>query len=78
MLALATGWTQAVIGEGISDDFRRACHWALYIKTLVGDGLPDVPRPERGATAEQLGAIARMARNVAAIREVMYPEDDDG
>ena len=81
MLALATGWTQSVIGGDtgeVSDDFRRACHWALFVKALVGDGLPQIDRPGRGATPEQLTAYARDARAVSDIRRAIFPEDEDG
>lgn len=35
MLALRTGWTERTIGEEISDDFRRACHHALFAERLA-------------------------------------------
>jgi hypothetical protein len=39
MLALRTGWTPAVIGgdapDGISDDFRRAAHFALFAEHVA-------------------------------------------
>jgi hypothetical protein len=35
MLALRTGWTDRTIADGITDDFRRACHHALYAEHLA-------------------------------------------
>lgn len=35
MLALRTGWTDRTIADGIGDDFRRACHAALYAELLA-------------------------------------------
>lgn len=37
MLALRTGWTDRTIADGISDDFRRACHHALFAERLTAD-----------------------------------------
>ncbi len=37
MLALRTGWTERQIADEISDDFRRACHQALYDEVLAGE-----------------------------------------
>lgn len=75
MLALETGWTPEVIGS-VPDGFRRALHWALFVRAIVGDeGLPSTELP-RGAPVEARTAAAKLAVSVAKTRTLIYPEEN--
>jgi len=90
MLALATGWTERTIGDGISDAFRRACHHALYARAVSADlaeaqtvahqaealDLTEIPT-ERRAAVRTIRAVAtgRMADVRASLG---LDEGDDG
>lgn len=77
MLALATGWTPEVIGQ-VSDRFRRACHWAIYARTIAGPkGLPSIEIPAN-APMEQRLAIQSVRADVLRLRSHLFPEDGDG
>lgn len=77
MLALATGWDESVLGS-LSARFRAACHWALYVRALIGpDGIPSTEVP-RDAGPEVRVAAAKLSIQLAKLRESVYPEDDDG
>ncbi len=69
MLALATGWTQRIIAgegpDGISDEFRRACHVALWARALR-EPLAEAERVARQADAIDLTRIPTEQR--AAVR----------
>ncbi len=74
MLALATGWTEQIIaGEGpagITDDFRRACHHALYARALARD-LSEADQVATQAEAIDLTTIPTAGRSeVRKLREV--------
>lgn len=74
MLALRTGWTERVIGEEISADFRRACHDALFaermtpmlanVERLAGQAndidITDVPTVQRARVRAQRAATAEV------------------
>ena len=71
MLALATGWTEHVIGgdgpDGITDDFRRACHHALYARVVAAD-LAEAEDLARQAEAIDLTTIPTARRS--AVRKI--------
>lgn len=76
MLALATGWTPKVIGT-VPAWFRAACHWALYVRSIVGnDGLPSTEIPVNGGMGERLAAMKQNAE-LLPVRSRIYPEDED-
>lgn len=89
MLAVATGWTQRVIsgetGE-VSDDFRRASHWALYagrVGPLLIDAETFAASPEpHGMKPNDRASFARARldsrERAAFMRTALFPEDDDG
>lgn len=66
MLALRTGWTPDVIGGdapgGVTDSFRRACHWALFAESLT----PVLDQVREAAAADPSGGdpkeFARLSR----------------
>lgn len=87
MLALRTGWTDRTIADRISDDFRRACHHALYAETLAPDlaaarevlgrvdalDITEVPTAKRA----DLWAVQDLAtKQVAALRTLLRLEGD--
>ncbi len=93
MLALATGWTEQVIAgdgpAGITDDFRRACHHALYARALTKDlseadqvatqaeniDLTTIPTAGR-PEVRKLREVATTRRDL--LRALMELDDDDG
>lgn len=78
-LALRTGWTEDTILDGISDEFRRACHHAMYVEHAAADlaearelaskassiDVTDLPTAERSAARV---AIAGALEHYAALR----------
>ena len=82
MLALRTGWTERVIGEDISADFRRACHDALFAERMApllarvedvaeraaGVDITTIPTKDRAAVRSQR---ARAAEVLGALRAVL-------
>ncbi len=72
MLALRTGWTDRTIAEGITDEFRRACHHALYAEAVADDyhaakrvaekadelDITTVPTAQRAALRSARNAVA--------------------
>lgn len=67
MLALRTGWTDRTLADGITDDFRRACHHALYAEALAGD-LAEARAMSERAEAIEITAIPTSER--AALRTI--------
>lgn len=76
MLALATGWTPDVIAR-LPSRFRAACHWALFVRSTVGDeGFPSTDVPMT-APVEARREAARVSVEIDKIRKLIYPEDED-
>ena len=76
MLALATGWTPDVLAD-LPGPFRRACHWALFTRTIVGsDGLIEPERPAVGSSLEARKTYGEQMRDIARIRKTLFPEDE--
>lgn len=78
MLALSTGWTPPAIGS-LPAAFRRACHWALFTRAIVGpEGLPEVPDlPIAGVDAEQRIRHAKVRAAMTATRSILFPTEED-
>jgi hypothetical protein len=56
--------------------FVAACHWRLYAEALVGrDGLPNTDIPKGGPPEVRLAAVQQSIA-VAAVRDVLFPEDE--
>jgi hypothetical protein len=67
MLALRTGWTPDIIGgdadNGITDDFRRDCHMALYgeaLSPLLDDIAAALAAPTSGLTPAEFARISKV------------------
>ena len=76
MLALETGWTPPMLRE-LPAAFRAACHWALFVRSIVGDeGLPTVRIP-KGAPIEARTEAMRLSVEIKKVREALFPEDAD-
>lgn len=74
MVALRTGWTPDVLAE-LPLAFRRACHWAIYAESIVGnEGLQQVQIPHgapplvRAKAQAQVGALLQL-------RSIIFPDD---
>ena len=65
MLALRTGWTDHTIADGITDDFRRACHHAMYAE-LIGARYLETRRLVEQAESVDITTIPTSGR--AALR----------
>lgn len=77
ILALETGWTDRRI-DALSSRFRAACHWVLYVRSIVGDeGLSEVTIPRNAPPEDRLAAM-KVRADVGALRSTLYPDDDDG
>ncbi len=77
MLALTTGWKPPALAS-LPGPFRAACHWALYVRAIVGeDGLEEVSIPQDAPVSMRLAAM-KGAADRAKLRTVLYPEDEDG
>lgn len=75
-LALETGWTPSVLVD-LPDRFRRACHWALFVRAIVGsDGMPQVPKITPGLPTADKAEIQRVRAAISQLRTAIYPEDD--
>jgi len=78
MVALEAGWTPDMLAAGMPDRFRRAAHWVVYVRALIGEGLSIPPVPE-GAPPTQRIAFAKASVKADEIRRHIFPEgDDDG
>lgn len=76
ILALETGWTPDVIGT-IPVAFRAACHWALFVRSIVGaDGLPNPTIPAGAPATERLN-VMRLQVAMSQLRDSLFPEDED-
>lgn len=74
ILALETGWTPDVLVD-LPGQFRRASHWTLYARTLVGDdGLQEID--VAAVSREHKAEAARAAMANADVRKHLFPEDD--
>lgn len=74
MLALATGWKPPEL-RSLPEQFRRACHWALYTKTLVPEGIPDVSASLDMSASDRAAAMKQRV-HIAELRRLLFPEDD--
>lgn len=89
MLALRTGWPEAVIAgeapDGISAEFRSALHWALFAETMTRDlaeirAAASVDIPVELGTAEAMSARSarrRAIEQLAVIRGALLLTDDE-
>jgi hypothetical protein len=74
MLALETGWTPDVIAS-LRARFRAACHWALFIRAILPEGIPpEMPVNSRDANARFAAVKQRHA--IDQLRQVIYPADE--
>ena len=75
-LALRTGWTPDVLGS-LPGTFRRACHWRLWVGSVVGpDGISDPATPPAGSDPSVTRAWADSLRAVREVRAGIYPEGE--
>jgi hypothetical protein len=74
MLALETGWTPDVIAT-LSARFRAACHWWLYVRTLLPEGFPEMPSLN-GMSPMQKADVAKQRIQLAKLRTVVFPADE--
>lgn len=74
MLALETGWLPGQIAA-LPARFRAACHWALFVRTILPDGLPD-PQVTNGMSLQQRTAVARARVQAAHLRSLLFPDDE--
>lgn len=79
MLALRTGWPEAVIAgeapDGISAEFRSALHWALFAERLTSDladirAAANVDIPVELSTAEAMSARSNRRRAIEQLAEI--------
>jgi hypothetical protein len=75
ILALETGWPPETLAD-LPDDFRRACHWALYARALSGPEGLAVGKAPPGASAEVRAAHAMRSVTASKLRAALFPEDD--
>lgn len=75
MLALQTGWTPTTLAS-LPAWFRSACHWALFVKTLLPDGIPAV-NISPGMSPKQKQDAQRLRVQVANLRPLIFPEDPE-
>lgn len=75
ILALGTGWLPPQIAA-LPAWFRAACHWTLFVRTVLPDGMPDVPAVTTGMTPAQKANVARARVQIAQLRTLLFPADE--
>lgn len=75
ILALETGWTPDVLGA-LPLRFKRACHWALYARTMAGpEGFPNTDIPLNAPPEAKIAAL-KVRKVVDEHRAILFPEGD--
>lgn len=73
ILALETGWLPGDIAS-LPARFRAACHWVLFVKAIVPDGLPSFPISKGMSVEARLAATTNRA-HVAKLRGLLFPDE---
>ena len=74
ILALETGWLPEQIAS-LPARFRAACHWVLFIRTVLPDGISDVPITSGMTLDERLEAGKRRGALIE-LRSLIFPADE--